>query len=102
MTAKLTRPDAPDAVSILYVAPDASAHAVLIVDADDGFVFPFLELAQALLYHAADQMKPACTSEDIRRVRINGVRNPRKCVTLDGLFYATPRSKETRERDDGR
>lgn len=100
MTARIPRPGAPVPVTVLYVAPDASEHAVLVADTENGFVFPFLELAQALLYRAADQMSPACSAFDVRRVRLNGVRNARKCITVNGLFYATPRSKETRERDD--
>jgi prophage antirepressor-like protein len=82
-----------DTLTLTYPAHDGHTHPVTAVRCDGEFFFPFTELAQALLYECPDRMRPTCDEVEIRTLPFAGKRYPRKCVTREGLFAATPASR---------
>ena len=87
----------PETTDFDYLAPDGSHNTVRVALVANEFVFPFLEIARALLHDSADRMAPTCDAAHVRRVKFSNIKYERKCVTLAGLFTATPTSRT----DDG-
>jgi hypothetical protein len=93
---EMTRADTanlPEALALAYTSPDGRTHAVKVAEVRDEFVFPFLEIAEALMYDRAEHMSPTCAKSDCKRIRFKNLPRARKCVTRDGLFHATQRSR---------
>lgn len=69
---------------------DVTVYAALV---DAEFVFPFMEIARALMCDRPEKLQPTCDAAHVRRLSFSNLRNERKCVTLDGLFTATVPSR---------
>lgn len=82
-----------DTFTLAYRAPDGRTLPVTAARADGQLFFPLVEIAQALLYECPERMRPTCDEVETRTLTLQGKRYPRKCVTLEGLFCATPASR---------
>jgi hypothetical protein len=88
---------APETIDFNYPAPDGRDLPVRVAYADREFIFPFLEIAQALMHERAEKMSPSCDAAHERRAKFSNLKYERKCVTLAGLFTCSPISRT----DDG-
>jgi hypothetical protein len=81
-------------VTIPYSAPSGAVIAFKAARLETGaHVFPFTEIAQALEYETAKWVKPRCDPAHVVSVKFENTPRARKCVTVEGLFTATPRSR---------
>lgn len=93
MTLPIDRAALPATFSLSYTSPDGQTHQMRAAWTRGELAFVFQDIAEALLYDDAQRMVPTCLKSDVRRVQFKDTRHARKCVTSDGLFTCTPRSR---------